>query len=107
MGLDSRLRDWSQSVRSMVSEVRENDPTATESRWHHYKTSPPTKIGFGSLVYLARHHSPGWSYGPAEAAVDPVDLWAKFDPPTLPCGVLPEVIEAFAFDQGMAMGCDM
>ena len=43
----------------------------------------------------------------ANGAVDPVDLWAKFDPPTLPRGVLPEVIEAFAFDRGMAMGCDM
>jgi hypothetical protein len=40
-------------------------------------------------------------------AADPIDLWAKFDPPTLPRRVLPEVIEAFAFDQGMAMGCDM
>ena len=40
-----------------------NDPVATEARWQHYKTSPPTKIGFGSLVYLARKHSPGWSYG--------------------------------------------
>jgi hypothetical protein len=44
-----------------------NDPNATESRWQHYKTSPPTRIGFGTLVYLARKHSPGWSYGSAEA----------------------------------------
>ena len=43
----------------------------------------------------------------AVAPVDPVDLWAKFDPPTLPRGVLPEVIEEFAFDRGMTMGCDM
>ena len=39
----------------------------TERRWQHYKTSPPTKIGFGTLVYLARKHSPGWSYDSAEA----------------------------------------
>jgi hypothetical protein len=84
-----------------------NDPVVTENRWQHYKTSPPTDIGFGSLVYLARKHSPGWSYGEAVDPVEPVDLWAKFDPPTLPRGVLPEVIEAFAFDRGMAMGCDM
>jgi hypothetical protein len=44
---------------------------------------------------------------PTAADVDPVDLWAKFDPPTLPRGVLPEVIEAFAFDRGTAMGCDL
>jgi hypothetical protein len=84
-----------------------NDKGTTESRWQHFRTSPPTKVGFGSLVYLARKHSPGWSYGQAEAAVDPLDLWGKFDPPTLPRGLLPGVIEEFAFDRGMAMGCDM
>jgi hypothetical protein len=83
-----------------------NDPEATETRWRHFKRSPPTKIGFGTLVHLARKYSPGWCY-PAEAGVDPVDLWAKFDPPTIPRGVLPEVIEQFAFDRGMAMGGDI
>ena len=46
----------------------------------------------------------------AEAAAnsaDPVDLWAKFDPPPLPRGLLPQVIEDFAFDRSMTMGCDM
>ena len=37
----------------------------------------------------------------------PVDLWAKFDPPTLPRGVLPPLIEEFAVDRGTTMGCDM
>ena len=49
------------------AKASKNDPDATESRWQHYKTSPPTRIGFGTLVYLARKHSPGWSYGSAEA----------------------------------------
>jgi hypothetical protein len=42
-----------------------------------------------------------------EQHADPVDLWAKFDPPTLPYGLLPDVIERFAFDRGRAMGADM
>ena len=92
-----------------------SDPAGTEARWQHYKTSPPTKIGFGSVVYWARKHSPGWTYGSskdytAEFSVDPVepvDLWGKFDPPTLPRGVLPQVIEELAFDRGMTLGCDM
>ena len=83
-----------------------NDPAATEARWQHYRTSPPTSIGFGTLVYLARKHSPGWSYG-STGPVEPVDLWAKFDPPSLPRGLLPKAIEDFAFDQGMEMGGDM
>jgi hypothetical protein len=48
--------------------------------------------------------SPGANKVPS---ADPVDLWAKFDPPTLPRGILPPVIEQFAFEQGMDMGADM
>ena len=36
----------------------------------------------------------------------PIDLWAKLTPPQLPRGLLPDVIERFAFDQGASMGCD-
>ena len=38
---------------------------------------------------------------------DPVDLWARFDPPSLPHGLLPRVIEDFAVDRSTTMGCDM
>lgn len=46
------------------------------------------------------------SAGP-KVAVDPVDLWGNFKPPSLPRGLLPDVIERFAHDQGMDMGADM
>ena len=39
-------------------------------------------------------------------AVDPVDLWAKFEPPVLPRGLLPDVIERFARAQADIMGVD-
>jgi Protein of unknown function (DUF3987) len=46
-------------------------------------------------------------YGrPEEGAVTPIDLWAKLEPPTLPRGVLPLIIEEFAFAQGELMGAD-
>ena len=55
-----------------------NDKEATEARWQHYATSPPTRIGFGTLVYLARKHAPGWRYGRAADAsgprLDPEDV---------------------------------
>jgi Protein of unknown function (DUF3987) len=38
--------------------------------------------------------------------VDPADLWGRFDPPPLPRGLLPKVIEDFAFDQGRITGAD-
>jgi hypothetical protein len=36
----------------------------------------------------------------------PVDLFAKFDPPALPRGVLPAIIEDWALEQGGLMGAD-
>ncbi len=43
---------------------------------------------------------------PDEGEVKPVDLWGMFSPPTLPRGLLPKVIEDFAFSQGEIMGAD-
>lgn len=40
------------------------------------------------------------------AAPEPVDLWARYQEPPLPKGLLPEVIERFATIQGEIMGAD-
>lgn len=37
---------------------------------------------------------------------DPVDLWGAFDPPPLPLGLLPLVLEQWALANGDMMGCD-
>lgn len=37
---------------------------------------------------------------------DPVDLWGAFDPPDMPQGLLPPVLEAWALANGENMGCD-
>jgi hypothetical protein len=42
----------------------------------------------------------------SEDTTAPVDLWNKFEPPTLPTGLLPATIEAFALEQGTLMGAD-
>ena len=42
----------------------------------------------------------------SEQVVVPVDLWGRFDPPTLPSGLLPPVIEQYAAAQSEMMGCD-
>jgi hypothetical protein len=34
------------------------DPYRTEVRWRNYRRSPPSRLGAGTLVYLAREH--GW-----------------------------------------------
>ena len=38
--------------------------------------------------------------------VEPVDLWASFEPPALPRKLLPKLIEEYAFTMGEVMGCD-
>ena len=38
--------------------------------------------------------------------IEPVDLWGQFDPPALPTGLLPTVIEKFAFEEAKLMGAD-
>ncbi|GLQ79283.1 hypothetical protein GCM10007881_28010 [Mesorhizobium huakuii] len=42
----------------------------------------------------------------ANETVIPVDLWANFDPPSLPSGLLPPLIEQFARIRGLQMGAD-
>jgi hypothetical protein len=43
---------------------------------------------------------------PAPVPPEPVDLWGHFEPPTLPCGLLPDTIEKYAFAQAETMGVD-
>lgn len=37
---------------------------------------------------------------------EPIDLWARYDAPKLPSGLLPPIIEMLAFKQGHIMGVD-
>jgi hypothetical protein len=107
-GATGGSEDGSKAFAEWSAKSAKNDPVETAERWAHYRTSPPQRLGFGTLVYLARRASPGWTFGEnTRPATDPVDLWAKFDPPNLPRGVLPDVIERFAYEQGTAMGADM
>lgn len=38
-----------------------HDQAATAARWAHYSTSPPTKIGAGTLFHLAHIEEPEWT----------------------------------------------
>jgi Protein of unknown function (DUF3987) len=41
-----------------------------------------------------------------EASITPIDLWGHLNPPELSRGLLPALIEQFAFEQGEVMGVD-
>jgi hypothetical protein len=44
---------WSKKSRKYNAET-------TRKRWNHFFTSPPTKIGAGSIIYWANEDCPGW-----------------------------------------------
>ena len=47
---------------------KHNEPEA-RARWNHYRTSPPDRIGAGTLFYLARQARPSWRK-PSDTAKD-------------------------------------
>ena len=116
---------WSQKSHKYVA-------LTTSKKWSGYVKSPPTRIGFGTLKFLADQADPAWEDAlrgeppeadpddpgpqpreleqdepPPQSGIRPIDLWGKyFRPPELPRGMLPSVIETFAFETGEMMGAD-
>jgi len=80
------------------------DPKNTADRWAGFHKSPPSRAGMGKLWYLAEQACPGWMKG--DMPLEPYDPWGHFDPPTLPRGILPNVIENLAVEQSKLIGCD-
>jgi hypothetical protein len=48
----------------------------------------------------------GYVAAPPPPAATPLDLWAHYEPPAFPLGLLPDVIERYAVTLGQLMGCD-
>jgi len=74
----------------------------TRKRWEHYSTSPPTKIGAGTLFWIAE-----------QASKETVEATEFFDPwhfpkaPLLPSDALPPVLKAFAEDRARVISADV
>src|SRR5262249_17161307 len=41
-----------------------------------------------------------------QETIEPINLWGQFDQPALPSGLLPDVIEQFAHEEGNLTGAD-
>ena len=105
------------------------DANATDKKWAAFFKSPPTNLTDGSFNYLVQQSQPEedsidtapveeWpikskqktdGQAPKAAAKDlgpPVDLWGTFNAPDLPRGLLPPVIEKYAFAHAEQMGSD-
>lgn len=103
------------------------DADVTRDKWNKFHTSPPTKISPGSFIHLVREADPDWSprgdsdepaeewktkpktngaTPPTDVGI-PIDLWSGSQTSVaLPRGLLPSIIEAFAFSHADQKGCD-
>jgi predicted P-loop ATPase len=59
------------------------DPEACRERWDHWAKSPPSRIGAGTLIHMAREASPGWTRpsAAAEAAATAGDEFEAVEAP--------------------------
>jgi P4 family phage/plasmid primase-like protien len=73
---------WSRRNRTCDKSGRERrayDKAAVKERWRHWqRTSPPARIGFGSLMHWARRADPGFALPPPAQAETPS---AREEPP--------------------------
>jgi hypothetical protein len=84
-----------------------------DERWKHFRTSPPTKVGFGTIAFWAK--AAGWER-PQQKKVTPnisertpaqfFDPWAELEPPTFPIDALPPVLRTFSEDRSRVIGAD-
>ena len=110
------------------------DARTTAKKWGAYRQSPPTQFTQGSFIDLVKQADPNWHQDapidddeeiddrPAEEFIikpkangttapmsdvgPPVDLWGTFNAPELPRGLLPSIIEKYAFAHAEQMGSD-
>jgi hypothetical protein len=96
-------------------EYHPDDPVNfdVDEAWNAWEIDPPWQVRPTALYDIADQARPGWQrewhreyVGWRQGPVEPVDLWGSFDPPLLPRGLTPSVIEEFAFEQGEIMGAD-
>jgi hypothetical protein len=98
---------------SLVWRARQASPG-----WRYENMSAATAEAIGAFLTQLLHERDEPDDGGAEASAggkagatsassaEPVDLWGRFDPPRLPRGLLPEIIEEFALDRAVTLGAD-
>jgi hypothetical protein len=109
---------WSQKARKY-------DARETSRKWSGYVRSPPTRIGFGTLKYLADQADPTWQEalceeppqgepeGPRLSPDEPppptwvFDPWERYIVPPFPLDVLPADVGDFISNQAAIVGGDM
>lgn len=105
------------------------DRKSTQRKWQRYRRTPPTRYTSHSILNLAQYgfdyegddepdeksaeeptaaKTNGQQSSPpgANGVIEPFDLWGVLDPPSLPLGLLPKLIEDYALALSRQTGCD-
>lgn len=88
--------DWS-------AKGKKYDPHHIEADWRPIVENEGYSHTAASIFHFADEAAPGWRNF---VGIDPINLWGRFEPPPLPRGMLPKVIEDYAFTQATMMGAD-
>src|SRR5690606_23786114 len=80
--------------------------SAFREKWAYAMRQWDTKVAAAAKQESAPPAGNDDSFTVRHDAADPVDLWSKLSPPSLPTGLLPRQIEAFAFGETEHMGVD-
>jgi hypothetical protein len=81
------------------------DAAITNERWDHYRDSPPTQIGAGTLFYLAKQHRqtndgpPDWEPPPWEPPAEEYGAGPDIEPPHMEPAPTDERIPILYWDQ--------
>ena len=84
------------NVREFMEQV---PPAQRDFRWQTRFDDVPRMVATAQEKYRSSEEQ-------KPPDIEPIDLWAKFDPPALPRGLLPPILEQFALIQGELMGAD-
>lgn len=70
---------------------------------------PKEALGWGTTESRSAddpEYAEGYASQQPSSDVAPIDLWERFNPPSLQPGMLPDIIEQYALSQGRASGAD-
>lgn len=91
------------------------DVTETRERWMHYRKSPPTEIGAGTLFHLARQAAPpppaieeAWDEDVVADTTRPLlDPWEEIPTLDFPLEVLPPRLQTYVRSLSVTLGADV
>jgi hypothetical protein len=99
--------DDDRAVRNILEGLmRRTQEKDRDNRWKARFADIERSIATARVKIDAEKEAEETAQAKQQAGIQPLDLWGYFAPPALPRGIVPKVIENFAFVEGEQMGAD-